>query len=103
MKYPPFCDIILFGISSSDKEEIKNASEDLYKILKKNVREEIQIMPPLPAPIDRIKYKYRWRIIAKCKLSNSIINGINNSLEDFYKMKYKKTRIVTDINPNNML
>lgn len=103
LKYPPFCDIILFGISSSDKEEIKNASDDLYKILKKNIGEETQLMQPLPAPIDKIKYKYRWRIIAKCNLGNSIINGINKSLEEFYKKKYKKTRIITDINPNNML
>ena len=84
LKYPPFCDIILFGISSSDKEEIKNASDDLYKFLKKNIGEETQLMPPLPAPIDKIKYKYRWRIIAKCNLGNSIINGINKSLEELF-------------------
>lgn len=103
LKYPPFCDIILFGISSSDKEEIEKSSEELYKILKKHVGEEIQIMPPLPAPIDRIKYRYRWRIIAKCRLNNIIINGINKSLEEFYKCRYKKTRVTVDVNPNNMM
>ena len=102
LKYPPFCDIIMFGISSSDKEEIKKASEDLYKILKKYGQTEMQIMPPLPAPIDRIKYRYRWRIIAKCKLNNKIINIINQSLEEYYKQKYKKTRVSVDVNPNNM-
>ena len=35
LKYPPFCDIIMFGINSSSKEEIKVASEKLYKLLKK--------------------------------------------------------------------
>ncbi len=102
LKYPPFCDIIMFGINSVDKDEIKEASEKLYNLLKKYGQAEMQIMPPLPAPIDRIKYKYRWRIIAKCKLNNKIIDIINRALEDYYNLKYKKTRVSVDVNPNNM-
>ena len=102
LKYPPFCDIIMFGINSSSKEEIKVASEKLYKLLKKYGQDKMQIMPPLPAPIDRIKYRYRWRIIAKCKLSNTIIEVINKSLEEYYKEKFLKTRVIVDVNPNNM-
>jgi len=92
----------MFGINSSDKEEIEKASEKLYKILKKYGKDDLQIMRPLPAPIDRIKYRYRWRIIAKCKLNNKIIDIINKSLEEYYNLKYKKTRVVVDVNPNNM-
>ena len=102
LKYPPFCDIIMFGINSSSKEEIKVASEKLYKLLKKYGQDKMQIMPPLPAPIDRIKYRYRWRIIAKCKLSNTIIEVINKSLEEYYKEKFLKTRVIVDVNPNSM-
>ena len=102
LKYPPFCDIIMFGINSSDKEEIKKASESLYKLLKKYGQEELKIIKPLPAPIDRIKYRYRWRIIAKCKLNGKIIDIVNKSLEDYYRLKYKKTRVSVDVNPNNM-
>jgi primosomal protein N' (replication factor Y) len=92
----------MFGINSSDKEEIKNASEKLYRLLEKYGKEQMQIMPPLPAPIDRIKYRYRWRIIAKCKLNNKIIDIINEALEEYYEQKYKKTRVIVDVNPNNM-
>lgn len=62
----------------------------------------MQIMRALPAPIDRIKYRYRWRIIAKCKLNNKIIDIINKTLEEYYLLKYKKTRVIVDVNPNNM-
>ena len=92
----------MFGINSSDKEEIKNASEKLYRLLEKYGKEQMQIMPPLPAPIDRIKYRYRWRIIAKCKFNNKIIDIINKALEEYYEQKYKKTRVIVDVNPNNM-
>ena len=103
LKYPPFCDIILFGISSFNKEEIQKASEKLYAILKKYSEDKLQVMPPLPAPIDKIKNRYRWRIVTKCKLSNSVIKIINKSLEEFYKLKYKNIKISCDANPNNML
>lgn len=62
----------------------------------------MQVLPALPAPIDRIKYRYRWRIIAKCRLNSSIIDVINKALDEYYQLKYKKTRVVVDINPNNM-
>ena len=93
----------MFGINSSDKEEIEQASNKLYKILKKHGQEQMQIMPPLPAPIDKIKYRYRWRIIAKCKLSNSIIDLINATLKKYYDIKQKKANIVVDINPSSMI
>ena len=92
----------MFGINSSDKEEIKNASEKLYRLLEKYGKEQMQIMPPLPAPIDKIKYRYRWRIIAKCKLNSKIITIINDALDEYYKQKFKKTRVIVDVNPNNM-
>lgn len=102
LKYPPFCDIIMFGINSTDKIEIEKAAKKLYDLLKKYGQGKIQIMQPLPAPIDKIKYRYRWRIIAKCNLNNKVIDIVNSALEEYYKLKYKKTRVIVDINPNNM-
>ena len=102
LKYPPFCDIIMFSINSSNPEEVKKASETLYKIISKNNKGVMELFRAVPAPIDKIKNRYRWRIIAKCKLNNSIIDTINKSLEEFYKCKFKKTKLIVDTNPNNM-
>ena len=102
MKYPPFCDIIMFAINSSELEEVKKASQQLFRLLEKNNNNEMSIFNAVPAPIDKIKNRYRWRIIAKCKLSNKVIDIVNKSLEEFYKCKFKKTRISISTNPNNM-
>ncbi len=102
LKYPPFCDIIVFALSSINKEELIKASNKLYKILEKNNNGAINLFKPVPAPIDKIKNKYRWRIIAKCNLNNNIIDIINKSLEEYYKNKFKNTKIAVDTNPNNM-
>ena len=105
LKYPPFCDIIMFGISSSSKEEVELASKKLYNILQKKYKKynvQLEIYKPVASPINKIKNKYRWRIIAKCNLNNTIVNLVNDTLEEYYKLKIKDVRIIADINPNNM-
>lgn len=57
----------------------------------------------MSSPIDKIKNRYRWRIIVKCKLNNNIINAINNTLKKYYKFKYKDTKVTVDTNPNSMM
>ena len=50
------------------------------------------VYPAMPSPIDKIKNKYRWRIIAKCNLNNTIVNLVNTTLEEYYKLKFKNKR-----------
>ena len=57
----------------------------------------------VPSPIDRIKNKYRWRILIKCKLGDNIIQLINDTIEEYYNIKKKNTRITIDVNPSNMM
>ena len=103
LKYPPFCDIIVFGISSLEKTEVEEASKKIYEILKNKSNGKLEVFIPMPAPIDKIQNHYRWRIIAKAKLNNKILDIINNTLEDFYKLKFKKSKISVDVNPTNMM
>ena len=102
LKYPPFCDIIVIGITAQNKEKVKINSEKLYEILKKYNDDKLMLFKPLPAPIDKIKYKYRWRIIAKCNLTNSIIENVNRALDEYYELNNKGVRISIDVNPSNM-
>lgn len=102
LKYPPFCDIILIRFSGISLDEIKKSSNYIYRNLKKylNKIENLIIFEPVPAPIDRIKNKYRWRIIIKGKVTNSMIDLINYSFEGMKNLK--STIITVDINPSNM-
>lgn len=101
LKYPPFCDIILIRFSGKDLNEIVKYSKIFYNNLKKYINGKNGIVyEPVPAPIDKIKNKYRWRIIIKGKVNNSMIEAINLSFNGTENIKY--TSITVDINPNNM-
>lgn len=61
------------------------------------------IYKPVPAPIDKIKNKYRLRMIIKCKVNSKVLDIIKYSIEDEKIKKMKNTTIIVDINPNNMM
>ncbi len=106
LKYPPFCDIILIGITSNNEKEVIEISQKLHQYMKKKLIEEklgIILYSPVPAPIDKIKNKYRWRIIIKCKFDNNIMETIHQMLKEYEKMKKSNTRVIVDLNPNNMM
>ena len=105
LKYPPFCDIIVIGFSGEDQKEISNVSTFVYNMLKKNLEKyNINVFMPMPAPIDKIKNKYRWRIIAKGNVTEEVTIVINKCMQKFYETGIgKKTNIVVDVNPNNMM
>ena len=100
MKYPPFCDIILIKFNGTDLNEIIKCSNIFYNNLKKYINgNNGMVFEPVPAPIDKIKNKYRWRIIIKGKVNSSMLKAINMSFSGTEVAK--KTIITVDINPNN--
>lgn len=106
MNYPPFCDIILIGLTSKVEEEIIEASNRIYMYLSKQIvlnHLDVKIFKPLPAPVDRIKNKIRWRIILKGNMSERVNKVIHMMLNGFYGAKYKNTSVIVDVNPNNMM
>lgn len=102
LNYPPFCDIIQISFTGENLNEVKNVSEYVYKKLKSVNLENLNVYKPVPAPIDRIKNKYRWRIIVKCKLNSTILDLLKFATNDEKIEKLKNTRIIVDINPNMM-
>lgn len=106
LKYPPFCDIILIGFTSTNEAEVKEVANSIHEYLKNRVLTEnlgIILYKAVPSPIDKIKNKYRWRILIKCKFGEEIIDLINNVMDKYQNLKTKNTKITIDLNPNNML
>ena len=104
LKYPPFCDIILVGFSGENENEIKNISEYMFNILKPNLEKyQINVFQPMPAPIDKIQNKIRWRMIAKGNVTEEVTIILNKCLQNVYNMNLKNTKISVDVNPNNMM
>ena len=107
LKYPPFCDIIVIGLSSKNNEQLKIASKKIHSYLKDRVINEkfgLLLYSPVPCPINKIKDRYRMRIIIKCIYDDRVHDLLSDSLNEFQRLKLdKETRISIQINPNNMM
>ena len=102
LKYPPFCDIILLKFTGKNEDEIKKYSKIIYNNLKRNIMEnEAKIYNPVPSPIDKIKSNFRWRIIIKGKITSSLLDKIQKSIN--IGNKNNEISLVVDMNPNNMM
>ena len=107
MKYPPFCDIIVLGITSQSQQEAFSITKKIHQYLKNRVLKEnlgIILYQGMPAPIDKIKNKYRFRIIIKCKFGEDIIKLIEDMQEQYNQTKQCKqgiTKLSIDLNPNS--
>ena len=106
LKYPPFCDIILIGFSSEKEINVINSAKHMYMCLKdKIINDKLQIIlyKPVPAPIDKIKNKFRWRLIVKCKFEDKINYALNDCLKKLEMQNIKDVKTIIDINPTNMM
>lgn len=104
LKYPPFCDIIVVNFKGEVEKQIIQASQWIYKYLKSNLKEsQFNIFQPMPAPIDKIQNKIRWRMIIKGTMEENASEILNECLKKVYEKQWKSTTITIDVNPNNML
>ena len=128
LKYPPFCDIIVIGFSSLSEKKIIDISNRTYNYLKEHLdnknlkinenkdaiqigedykegnKQKFKIFKPMPAPIDKIQNRYRYRIIIKGVMNGRANEVLNNYLKEIYQKEksLKDVRISIDVNPNNM-
>lgn len=66
--YPPFKRLILFVLSSEDANFVLNQANILADALRSRFDEKqdmAQVMGPVPAPLEKVKTRYRWQILVK--------------------------------------
>lgn len=92
------------NFNSLQEAEIKQLSTGVYEYLKSKLdNEQFKIFKPMPAPIDKIQNRYRWRIIIKGNMTREANEILNHCLKEIYSKNLKMTRITIDVNPNNMM
>ncbi|MDK2903690.1 MAG: hypothetical protein PWQ93_1609 [Clostridiales bacterium] len=103
LKYPPFSDIIKISLSGKRLPDIIKAAEDLANELHCYLNNmcynnNVEILGPSPAPMEKIKDEYRWQIILKVD-----VNIMDDIKYDIKRMVDRYSYADMDINPYSML
>ena len=68
LMYPPFARLAMVRIEGAEPQLVRRMAEAVAKSLAKDSTPEgIRVLGPAPAPIERIKQRYRWQVMLKSR------------------------------------
>lgn len=98
LKYPPFYNLCLIKIQSTDLKKCEDESEKIYTYLKDNI-DDIILGPAAPL-IPRINNNYYYQIIIKYKDTKKIYEYLKFISEKY--INNNKVKVTIDFNPNKI-
>ncbi len=98
--YPPFCRLIKITFEGKNNKSVNDVARKIFSNLNQKLgnREKTKILGPIPAPIARIKGKYRYQILIK----TDSIKNIKNYLH-LLPVQLKNVHIIIDVEPYSLL
>jgi primosomal protein N' (replication factor Y) len=68
LEYPPYARLAMVRIEGEEPRPLASIAEAVAKSLGRDARsEELRVLGPAPAPIERIKRRYRWQVLVKSR------------------------------------
>lgn len=107
LNYPPIGKLALIRITGNSLQITQKMSFRISQQLQalKNHRDiyaEIQILGPAPAPITKLRNKYRYHILIKAK-NIQVLHALLGELNPDFSKVVSSTKVQFDIDPYNML
>ncbi len=104
--FPPFCDIVLFTLSSRDEKELALASKKLSEHIGRLGANEYSDVPlitygPFEAPVYKVENRFRMRMVIKCS-NNKRTRAMLSELLTLFSAGTNTVTLSVDINPTNL-
>jgi primosomal protein N' (replication factor Y) len=107
LNYPPFSRLICLRVEGPKLEEVEKKARMLGVVLREKamqptqLREKIEILGPAPAPIQKLRNRYRWQLLLKGKRGSSLFELAKRAQEVLPRSR--NLRLHVDVDPHNML
>ncbi len=105
--YPPFGKITAIRLSHIKENDVIVEGQAIVAFLRALIDKfdnlkGAQVLGPTPAPLSRLKNRYRYHILIKAQ-DHQIINFLANKAESFIKDQVKKTKCLIDVDPYSLI
>jgi len=106
--YPPFTRLIKIGITSDSTIEINKIARLIVHHLKKFSSTYYTVIGPAPAPVARLKNKYRWQVLLKVDIQKDksikmVRTHLKSVLEQPAFGKGINQKVSIDVDPIDMM
>ncbi len=102
--FPPFCDVCVIGVSGEKETDVKVASEKFVECMREELQVQkeplpLRVLGPVPCTYGKINGKYRYRIIVKCKNTQSFRAFMRDTLKNAGSVReFARVHIYADMN-----
>lgn len=105
--FPPFCDIAVVTLCSSDEALLAASAAKLADNIKELLKGAFQdveavVFGPFEAPVYRVQNVCRMRLVIKCRLNRRARKMISSLLIAFGKGGTKNLTVSADLNPSSL-
>ncbi len=107
LNYPPFSRLVKLCIDGPKVADVESKAKKLAEILREKhrasskYRDQIEILGPAPAPIAKLRSRYRWQLLLKGKPISALLEFANIARE--LLPRSRKARLHIDVDPYSML
>jgi primosomal protein N' (replication factor Y) (superfamily II helicase) len=107
LNYPPFSRLVSLHMDGPKKDEVETKAKTLAEKLRERqttgpkLREPIDILGPAPAPIYKLRNRYRWQLLLKGKQISPLLEFANRARD--LALSTRNCRLHIDVDPYNML
>ncbi|MDP2601790.1 MAG: primosomal protein N' [Deltaproteobacteria bacterium] len=107
LSYPPFSRLVSFCIDGPKVADVESQAKKLAAHLRERhaanskYRDQIEILGPAPAPIAKLRGRYRWQLLLKAKQIPALLEFANLARE--LLPRSRKARLHIDVDPFSML
>lgn len=107
LNYPPFSRLVSLRLDGPKLEEVEKKARVLASKLRElqhaqsKYREQIDVLGPATAPIERLRNRYRWQILLRSKQSTTLLEFARKARE--LSTTARGVRLHVDVDPYSML
>jgi primosomal protein N' (replication factor Y) len=103
--YPPYAKLAMIRLEGTEQPRVTQLAEETARALAAPAAPgDLRVVGPSPAPIERLKGRYRWQLLVKAGTTKSIQQALAHARERVEKAaKRDNVRLILDIDPVNML
>ena len=101
LKYPPFGHMMILHLRGEDQAAVQRVAEECHAELQAYFHDRVKAAPAVPAPIERIKGKYRYMIAIR----GDGLKGIRGKLRELALRRHAngKVEVYVDVDPQSFL
>jgi primosomal protein N' (replication factor Y) len=101
LNYPPYSRIILLNFRGESEKAVEDYAKTIHDQLLPYMHDEITMTPPAPAPIERIKGKFRYQILIKGNKLKTLREAIRILV--LHRTPPRNVEFYADVDPQSLL